>query len=186
MALLIGFLSFVLVLNCLILALLVLIQLPKKEAGAGVAFGASATDALFGAGSGNALTKATRYAATIFMCLAIALSLLWSRFSGATGRRLEQVIQQQAGATPPVQLPSVTNQLTPAPVTPSVITTNLPAVQIPAPTPGQTPAPVNQSTTTEPGANAPATTAPPAGVTPPAEGTTPATPTAPATPPQTP
>ena len=54
MSLLIAFLTFILVVNCLLLILLVLVQLPKKEAGAGVAFGGGATDALFGAGSGNA------------------------------------------------------------------------------------------------------------------------------------
>ena len=76
MSFLIGFLTVVLVLNCLLLILLVLIQLPKKEAGAGIAFGGAATDALFGAGSGNALTKITKYATGIFFGLTILLSLL--------------------------------------------------------------------------------------------------------------
>ena len=58
-----GLLTFLLVLNCLLLILLVLVQLPKKDAGAGMAFGGGAADALFGAGSGNALTKITKYAA---------------------------------------------------------------------------------------------------------------------------
>ena len=40
MSLLIGFLTFILVVNCVFLMLLVLVQLPKKEAGAGLAFGA--------------------------------------------------------------------------------------------------------------------------------------------------
>ena len=57
MTFIIGFLTVILVLDCLVLILLVLIQLPKKEAGAGLAFGGAATDALFGAGSGNVLTK---------------------------------------------------------------------------------------------------------------------------------
>jgi len=35
-----GLLTFVLVVNCLLLILLVLVQLPKKDAGAGMAFGA--------------------------------------------------------------------------------------------------------------------------------------------------
>ena len=55
-----GILTVLLVLNCLVLILLVLIQLPKKDAGAGMAFGGGAADALFGAGSGNALTKITK------------------------------------------------------------------------------------------------------------------------------
>ena len=57
------------------LILLVLMQLPKKEAGAGLAFGGGATDALFGAGSGNVLTKITKYAAVIFFALALLLSV---------------------------------------------------------------------------------------------------------------
>src|SRR2546426_681191 len=58
----IGLFTVVLVLDSLFLILLVLVQLPKKEAGIGQAFGGGATDALFGAGSGNALTKMTKYA----------------------------------------------------------------------------------------------------------------------------
>src|SRR5579871_1728676 len=69
-------LTVILILNCILLCFLVLMQLPKKEAGAGLAFGSGATDALFGAGSGNFLTKATKYSAAVFFVLAIALSLL--------------------------------------------------------------------------------------------------------------
>ena len=76
MSLFIGLLTAVLVLDSVVLILLVLVQLPKKEAGAGLAFGGSAADALFGAGSGNVLTKATKYAATIFFALTIILSML--------------------------------------------------------------------------------------------------------------
>src|SRR3954451_17118429 len=76
MSLLIGFLTFVLVMNCLFLILLILIQLPKKEAGAGIAFGGAATDALFGAGSGNALTNLTKYSASLFIGMAVLLSVL--------------------------------------------------------------------------------------------------------------
>jgi preprotein translocase subunit SecG len=76
MGFLIGLLTVVLVLDCILLMGLVLIQLPKKEAGAGLAFGGAATDALFGAGSGNVLTKITKYAATIFFVLAVVLSVM--------------------------------------------------------------------------------------------------------------
>ena len=63
-------------LDCVVLVMLVLIQLPKKEAGAGLAFGGAATDALFGAGSGNVLTKITKYAATTFFVMALILSVM--------------------------------------------------------------------------------------------------------------
>ena len=45
MSVFIGLLTVAFVLDCVLLILLVLIQLPKKEAGAGVAFGGAATDA---------------------------------------------------------------------------------------------------------------------------------------------
>ena len=44
-------LTVILFLDCLFLVLLVLVQLPKKEAGLGTAFGGGTTDALFGAGA---------------------------------------------------------------------------------------------------------------------------------------
>ena len=69
----------VLFLNCLFLILLVLVQLPKKEAGLGTAFGGGATDALFGAGAGNVLTKLTKWNAVIFLFLCLLLSLDFMR-----------------------------------------------------------------------------------------------------------
>lgn len=79
MTIIIWLLTFVLILDALILMLLILIQLPKKEAGMGQAFGMGATDALFGAGSGTALTKMTKYAATGFFVLTLSISLLYGR-----------------------------------------------------------------------------------------------------------
>ena len=76
MSLIIGLLSFVLVLVCLALGLLILIQLPKKESGMGAAFGADATAALFGAGGGNALTNLTKWLATTFIILCVVVSSL--------------------------------------------------------------------------------------------------------------
>jgi len=69
-------LTAILVIVCALLILLVLVQLPKKDAGAGLAFGAGTADALFGAGSGNTLTKATKYSAVVFLLLCLVLSWL--------------------------------------------------------------------------------------------------------------
>src|SRR5438128_7898069 len=80
MGFIIGLLTLAMVLLCGVLILLVLVQLPKKEAGAGLAFGGSATDALFGAGSGTVLTKITKYAAGIFFGLAIVLSVMVNNY----------------------------------------------------------------------------------------------------------
>ncbi|MEI6197095.1 MAG: preprotein translocase subunit SecG, partial [Verrucomicrobiota bacterium] len=79
MSFFIGVLTFFLVINCAVLILLVLVQLPKKDAGAGLAFGGGAADALFGAGSGNALTKITKYATIIFFALALSIGIMQDR-----------------------------------------------------------------------------------------------------------
>ena len=92
-------LTVALVLDCLILGLLVLIQLPKKEAGMGVAFGAGATDALFGAGSGNALTKLTKYTGTAFFVLIFLLSLALMRVRHAPGSEFSREVNKLPAPT---------------------------------------------------------------------------------------
>ncbi len=99
MAFIIGILTFIMVVDCLVLVLLVLIQLPKKEAGAGLAFGGGASDALFGAGSGTVLTKITRWAATAFFILAVGLAILQKNFHGRSASKFEQQLGQP-GRTP--------------------------------------------------------------------------------------
>ncbi|MBM3845658.1 MAG: preprotein translocase subunit SecG [Verrucomicrobia bacterium] len=85
-----------LIIDCLILILLVLIQLPKKEAGAALAFGSGATDALFGAGSGNALTKMTKYVAGMFFALVVVLSVLTQGTFRKDTTGFEQQLKQEA------------------------------------------------------------------------------------------
>ena len=107
MGLFTGFLFFVLALNCLFLMLLVLVQLPKKEAGAGTAFGAGTTDALFGAGTGNALTKLTKYSAGIFLGLSFLLSVLVVGQSKKATTGVTDLLKKQAGASQaPVVIPT--------------------------------------------------------------------------------
>jgi preprotein translocase subunit SecG len=115
MGFLIGLLTVVMVLDCLVLIFLVLIQLPKKEAGAGLAFGGAATDALFGAGSGNVLTQITKYSATTFFVLAVALSLMQSYYHRRTSTAFEQKLQQ---ASPTTGMPATLPQATTPPSTP--------------------------------------------------------------------
>jgi len=90
----IGFFTVVLVIDCLLLILLVLVQLPKKEAGIGQAFGGSTTDALFGAGSGNALTKMTKYATGIFFVLTLAIYIMYNHQARARGSSFATRVQQ--------------------------------------------------------------------------------------------
>src|SRR5690242_16823507 len=104
MGLVIGLLTFVMVLDCLLLILLVLIQLPKKEAGAGLAFGGVATDALFGAGAGNVLTKVTKYAAGIFFGLALLIGIIQSHSGNSADKFMQDLSQPgraPASAFPP-------------------------------------------------------------------------------------
>ncbi len=98
-------LTVVLILDCLVLGLLVLIQLPKKEAGVGVAFGGGATDALFGAGSGNALTKLTKYTATAFFALVIVLAFMKVKEQGASVSATKQAYEKLRSTTPPPAMP---------------------------------------------------------------------------------
>lgn len=135
MLVLIVLLTVAMVLDCAALIFLVLIQLPKKEAGAGLAFGGSATDALFGAGSGNVLTKITKYAAGIFFGLAIVLSALQSNFHSRSTNVFKSELQKSTGPNIPVpaQAPSTTPS---APVTAPIasnVTPLLSLTNIPAP-----------------------------------------------------
>jgi len=138
MTFIVGILTFIIVLNALLLILLVLVQLPKKDAGAGLAFGGGAADALFGAGSGNALTKITKWAAGIFFGLALLLGYMQDNLHrGANASVFEKAVQEKQMQTPiapssgvpassqPAAAPSTNNLLTfPVPATSS---TNAPA-----------------------------------------------------------
>jgi preprotein translocase subunit SecG len=102
-----GLLTFALVVNCLMLILLILVQLPKKDAGAGLAFGGGTADALFGAGSGNALTKITKWATVVFLVLALFLGYLQDKShnqnNAADFAKKVQEKQMQAPTPPPAQ-----------------------------------------------------------------------------------
>src|ERR1051325_9577199 len=132
MSFLIGLLTVVLVLDCLLLILLVLMQLPKKEAGAGVAFGGAATDALFGAGTGNVLTKATKYATIAFFVLLLLIGVMQNSIYKSTDTKFKKAVEQEAkkGVAP----------LTPPPAAAPAPSTT-PSNVISAPVPGATNAP---------------------------------------------
>ena len=145
-------LTVLLVLDCVVLGLLILIQLPKKDAGVGVAFGSGATDALFGAGSGNALTKLTKYTATAFFIMVIALQLMKVSQAGAstsaTRRAYEKLVNQANSSgmpTTPSSAPTGTNLGTaaPAPTAPGTMQFNVSNAA-----PATTPAPAATATNT--------------------------------------
>lgn len=140
------FFTALIVLDCIFLVMLVLIQLPKKEAGMGQAFGGAATDALFGAGSGNVLTKATKWGAGIFFGLAIALTVMGSYKSSSGAGRLQRIMQEnKPSAVVPPPTPTVPN------------TTANPAIpNVPAPAPGNAGNPPAQNVPAVPAQNPPA------------------------------
>jgi preprotein translocase subunit SecG len=147
----IGLMTAVLLINCILLVLLVLIQLPKKEAGLGLAFGGGAADALFGAGSGNVLTKATKYAAVLFFVLCIALGIFQGRYFKRNTTELLRALETVPVSTP--ALPATS----PAVPTPPPATTGAPAATV------TTPIVVPPAATTSaPIVLPPATSAPPA------------------------
>jgi len=146
MSLLIIFLSVVMFFDCVVLILLVLLQLPKKDAGSGLAFGAGATDALFGAGSGNVLTKVTKYVAGGFFGLALILAILSAHVSNEnSGSALMKALGSGSGGTIPISSsPTTPSASTPAPTTeskPATPSGSLPLLQLSnAPAPAASPA----------------------------------------------
>ena len=133
-----GILTVLLVINCILLILLVLVQLPKKDAGAGMAFGGGAADALFGAGSGNVLTKITKWATGIFFAMALLLGIL-NQSVYHSSSSAEKLIEQTQSRMPQPAVPS--GATTPEKSTTSSTTPSTPA--IPAGTPPVAPQPTN-------------------------------------------
>jgi preprotein translocase subunit SecG len=113
MGFLIGVLTFILVMDCLFLMLLILIQLPKKEAGMGTAFGGAATDALFGAGKGNTLTQLTKYTAVVFFALALLLGTINAHRSLAQKSSFSDALRKQSAPSANMMVPP------PAPANPA-------------------------------------------------------------------
>ncbi len=105
-------LTFFLVLTCLFLGLIILMQLPKKDAGlGGTAFGGGAVDALIGAGAGNVLTQATKYAAIVFFVLIVSLSLLHANYAKRDVTAVAEQIELQKAASPQTPIPQSAPQL---------------------------------------------------------------------------
>ena len=139
MSFLSGILTVLLVANCVLLILLVLVQLPKKDAGAGMAFGGGAADALFGAGSGNVLTKITKWATGIFFTMALILGLVdESAAHRSDSAAFEKAVEQKRSQIP-ARVPPATSL--PSTQTTSSNSSSLP--EIPAGGTPATPSPTN-------------------------------------------
>jgi len=112
MSFLSGILTVLLVANCVLLILLVLVQLPKKDAGAGMAFGGGAADALFGAGSGNVLTKITKWATGIFFAMALILNIVETGAHRGNSPDFEKAVEQKQSSQMPARMPLPSTQAT--------------------------------------------------------------------------
>lgn len=127
MSIVLGILTFVLILVSLFIVLVVLAQ-KSKDGGMGAALGGGAAEAAFGAETGNVLSKSTIYASVLFFVLAFALYL---------GRIYES---KHATAAAGNALPTIAAPA-PAPAPAATATTapagevKLPAAATPAPTP---------------------------------------------------
>lgn len=149
MGIFIGLLTVVLVLNAAFLILLILIQLPKKEAGMGTAFGGGAMQDMFGAQHGNVLTTATKYSAGLFLILSLGLSMMNAKYRDPASSAISKGLETPGEATkqtdtnavvvpaPPIVAPTNatpkadTNAAAATTVTPAPKATTTPA---PAPT----------------------------------------------------
>ncbi|HSY42333.1 MAG TPA: preprotein translocase subunit SecG [Candidatus Acidoferrum sp.] len=139
--------TFLLVINCAVLVLLILVQLPKKDAGAGLAFGGGAADALFGAGSGNALTKITKWATVAFIALSIILGYLEVKMNTGSQSEFAQGVeqQQQMQTSPRMQSPASAPAPSSSAATPAASAPTVPLLSATnAPTPMAIPATTNK------------------------------------------
>jgi len=84
-----------------------------------MAFGAGTADALFGAGSGNALTKITKYGTGVFLVLALGLGYMQDKLHRDNGAAdfAKQVQQKQMQA--PAIAPAPVATPTPVPAAPA-------------------------------------------------------------------
>lgn len=121
MSLVIGVLTFILILTSLFLVLIVLMQRAKTDGGVGAAMAGGATESAFGAETNNVLSGATIKGAIVFFVLSFFLYLA----------NIYQAKHHPAGDNklPAVSAPAVTAKPEPAPLT-------APAAQPATPAPG--------------------------------------------------
>jgi preprotein translocase subunit SecG len=140
MSIVLGILTFILILVSIFLVLVVLMQ-KSKDGGMGAALGGGAAEAAFGADTSNVLSKSTIYAAVLFFVLAFVLYL---------GRIYERTNANTAAGS---ALPAISSPAAPAPATPTPVpgaeaSTAAPGVTVPTTATPAAPAP--ESTPTAP------------------------------------
>lgn len=161
MDILIGILTVVEVLVCLLLILIVLMQRPRQE-GLGASFGDGAMTQLVGAQTTNVLQKGTVYLAVLLFVLTLSLAVLTTkRQAGKAGTKVFEEPPPPAAPATPAPAPAATS--TPAAAAPKADTKPATPEAKPAdaPKPAAAPAPAMKEPTAE-APKAPATPAAPA------------------------
>jgi preprotein translocase subunit SecG len=143
MNILVGILTFVLILVSVFLILIVLAQKAKSDGGMGSAIGGGMAEAAFGADTGNVLSKATINSAIVFFVLALVL------YMGRIYQRTH--VTASGGALPaiPISMPPMPVTTAPGTTPPGTTAVMLPsaapaaaATATPMATPLATPTPV--------------------------------------------
>jgi preprotein translocase subunit SecG len=114
MSLVIGILTFVLIITSLVLVFLVLMQRAKTDGGMGAAMGGGAMESTFGAETNNVLSNATIKGSIIFFVVSFALYLAHvyqSKHHDSIDNKLPTVVAPALPAAAP-------QPATPAPVEP--------------------------------------------------------------------
>lgn len=114
MSIVIGVLTFILVLTSLFLVMIVLMQRAKTDGGIGAAMAGGATESAFGAETSNVLTGATIKAAIVFFVLSFGLYLANIHQAKSRAAEESKLIPVSAPAvapaptTPPASQPATT------------------------------------------------------------------------------
>ena len=120
MSILLGILTFILIIVSVLLVLLVLMQKSKSDGGVGAALGGGMTESAFGADTNNVLSKTTINATIVFFVLSFVLYL-------------GNIYQRNHGASTDDSLPSIAAPATLAPAAdasaPSAVTVEVPATE---------------------------------------------------------
>lgn len=119
MSIVIGVLTFILVLTSLFLVMIVLMQRAKTDGGIGAAMAGGATESAFGAETSNVLTGATIKAAVVFFVLSFGLYLANIHQAKSRAAEESKLIPVSAApaatTTPALEVPTSTQPATPQP-----------------------------------------------------------------------
>ena len=140
MSILIGIFTFVLIIGSVFLVLLVRAQKAKTDGGMGAALGGGATEAAFGADTGNVLTKLTQYAVVIFFLLTFGLYLghiYVSKHGKVTEGQLPTISESAETSAAPAAAPVAVEATATAPAAESAPAVTLPVTEPAATAPAE-------------------------------------------------